>query len=70
MKGTSDNLLGSIGELTEVASAKRGPLGDFSDEAMVDVSSEDTEEARGLVVMVTVFLTFLSLCGIALGDGS
>ena len=58
-----------MGELTEVASAKRAPLGDFSEEALVvDVSSEDMEEARGLVVIVTVLLAFSSLCGILLGN--
>ena len=53
-------MLGSIGEQTAVASAKRAARGDFSDGAKVDEPDKESVDAvRGREVIVTV-LTRLS----------
>ena len=68
------NRLGSIGELTAVASAKRAVLGDFSDGGLLPRGGvvvllllllvESSDEARGRVATVTVGVLF-SLSDIA-----
>ena len=69
-KGDLPAFEGSMGELTAVASAKRGVLGDASDGGFSDPVEESLEGARGRV-MVTVFTRGFSwLSDIALGLAS
>ena len=61
----------SIGELTAVASAKRGVLGDFSDGGLFDEFEEPLERFAGRAGILTVFTRGFSwLSDMALGTRS
>ena len=61
VNGIREVLVGSMGDWTAVASANRGVLGVRSAAAIVDESSDDAEEARGLVVILATFFGFWSI---------